>query len=71
MPLKASIQGLEWLEFEVEADKLRTLRLFLTTLPFARLQHSSDVEIWVEDMETRERVRVDTVFLAPNPEKTQ
>ncbi len=70
LPLSASLQGMEWLEFEVDADKLRSVRLFLTTLPFARLQHSSDVEIWVEDMQTHERTKADTVFLAPDPGAT-
>ncbi len=64
-PLEARIQGMSWLEFDVDADKLRTLRLFLTTLPFARITHSVDVEIWVEDLDTRERAKADTVFLGP------
>ena len=67
LPLTAEIQGLEWLEFEVEADKLRQMRLFLTTLPFARPTERAEVEIWIEDLETRERVAVDTFFLAPEP----
>ena len=67
LPLQAEIQGLEWLEFEVEADKLRQMRLFLTTLPFARPTERAEVEIWIEDQQTRERVAVDTFFLAPEP----
>ncbi|MEC9432469.1 MAG: cytochrome c oxidase accessory protein CcoG [Pseudomonadota bacterium] len=67
LPLSANLQGEDWLKFTVEADKLRTLRLFLTTLPFARPTDHAEVEIWVEDQQTRERVAVDTVFLAPAP----
>ncbi|SFI87234.1 cytochrome c oxidase accessory protein CcoG [Albimonas pacifica] len=67
LPLTAEIQGLEWLEFQVEADKLRQMRLFLTTLPFARPTERAEVEIWIEDLQTRERAQVDTFFLAPEP----
>ncbi|MDF2231367.1 cytochrome c oxidase accessory protein CcoG [Albimonas sp. CAU 1670] len=68
LPLEADIQGLDWLEFEVEADKLRTMRLFLTTLPFARPTERAEVEIWIEDQQTRERAAVDSFFLAPKVE---
>ena len=65
LPLEADIQGLDWLAFQVEADKLRQMRLFLTTLPFARPTERAEVEIWIEDQQTRERVAVDTFFLSP------
>ncbi len=68
MALEADLQGLDWLRFEVEADKVRTLRLFLTTLPFANPAEEADVEIWIEDQTTRERVSAGTVFLAPDEE---
>ena len=68
LPLSANLQGEEALRFTVDADKLRTLRLFLTTLPFARPTEQADVEVWIEDQQTRERVSVGTVFLAPEPE---
>ncbi|MEO0681720.1 MAG: cytochrome c oxidase accessory protein CcoG [Pseudomonadota bacterium] len=67
-PVEANLQGLEWLEFEVPADKVRSLRLFLTTLPFARDRERAPVEIWIEDQTTRERVAEETVFLGPDPE---
>jgi polyferredoxin len=68
LALEADIQGLDWLRFEVQADKLRELRLFLTTLPFAQPTERAEVEIWIEDQETRERSSVGTVFLAPEPQ---
>ncbi|MFT6062830.1 MAG: cytochrome c oxidase accessory protein FixG [Paracoccaceae bacterium] len=65
LPLSANIQGLDWLEFEVDTDQPRHLRLFLTTLPFAVPTERADVEIWIEDLATRERVAAQTVFLGP------
>jgi cytochrome c oxidase accessory protein FixG len=65
LPVSATIQGLDWLEFEVATDQPRHLRLFLTTLPFAAPTERADVEIWIEDLETRERVAAETVFLGP------
>jgi len=70
-PIEANIQGPEWLRFEVEADKIRQMRLFLTTLPFANPRERAPVEIWIEDQVTRERVSSETVFLGPDPEGDQ
>ncbi|MGM0584832.1 MAG: cytochrome c oxidase accessory protein CcoG [Pseudomonadota bacterium] len=67
LPLEADIQGREELRFRVDADRLREMRLFLTTLPFARPTERAEVEVWIEDLETRERSSVGTVFLAPDP----
>ncbi len=65
LPLEANLQGLDRLRFTVEADKLRSLRLFLTAPPFVNPTREADVEIWIEDQTTRERAGADTVFLAP------
>jgi cytochrome c oxidase accessory protein FixG len=65
LPVSAEIQGQEWLEFDVGTDQTRHLRLFLTTLLFATPTDRAEVELWVEDLETKERVSVETVFLGP------
>ncbi|MEM6744745.1 MAG: cytochrome c oxidase accessory protein CcoG [Pseudomonadota bacterium] len=66
-PLEANLQGLDRLRFTVDADKIRSLRLFLTTLSSARPALRAEVEVWVEDMVTRERVAAETLFLGPGP----
>jgi cytochrome c oxidase accessory protein FixG len=68
LPLSADLQGEEWLDFEVPADKPRHLRLFLTTLVFAMPEDREAVEIWIENLETRERVSAGTMFLGPKQE---
>jgi cytochrome c oxidase accessory protein FixG len=68
-PLEAELQNVDGLRFTVEADKLRELRLFLTTLSFANPAERVPVEVWVEDQTTRERAMQETVFLGPEPEE--
>ena len=68
LPLEARIQGLDGHRFTVQPDQMRQMRLFLQTLPFANPTDRADVEVWIEDQATRERVDVDTFFLAPEPE---
>ncbi|TYO88187.1 cytochrome c oxidase accessory protein FixG [Oceanicella actignis] len=68
-PLEARIQGSDTLTFDVPADKKRSLRMFLTTLPFAVIRPSVDVEIWVEDLTTHERAKAETKFLGPKLEQ--
>jgi cytochrome c oxidase accessory protein FixG len=63
--LFAEIGGLDGLDFEVEADKLRQLRLFLVAPPTATPLSKAPVAIWVENVDTRERTKVDTVILGP------
>ena len=67
-PMEMSIQNIDGLQFEVAADKLRELRVFLTTERGAPPAERVEVEIWLEDQVTRERQVVETVFLAPDPE---
>ena len=64
LPLEAQIQGEEGLTFTVPADQQRALRLLLTTLDGAPSERAA-VQLWIEDLETRERVSADTLFLAP------
>jgi len=68
-PLEAELQNVDGLRFTVAADKLRELRLFLTTLSFANPAERVPVEVWVEDQTTRERAMQETVFLGPEPEE--
>ena len=65
LPLEASLQGVEGLRFEVPADQQRQLRLLLTTTGDAAPPERADVQLWIEDLVTRERVSAETMFLAP------
>ncbi|MEM1315752.1 MAG: cytochrome c oxidase accessory protein CcoG, partial [Pseudomonadota bacterium] len=67
-PLEANLQAIDGLRVTVEADKIRSLRLFLTRSADAPQRQRAPLELWIEDLTTRERVSTDTVFLGPKPE---
>ncbi len=61
------IQGEESLVFEVDANATRRMRLFLTAPPWFGMPERFDLTLWVENVETRERISYDTHFRGPEP----
>ncbi|GIX13945.1 MAG: protein RdxB [Paracoccaceae bacterium] len=64
-PVTLQIAGVEGDTVTVPPDSIRELRLFLTGHPVFAMHGDNPVEIWVEDVRTRERKRVANFFMGP------
>jgi cytochrome c oxidase accessory protein FixG len=66
MPVTVEVQGIDGLEVPVPADSIREVRVFLTGDPVFRMTGDNPVEIWAEDIETRERQSSANFFMGPD-----
>ncbi len=59
------IQGEDDLTFTVDANETRRLRLLLTAPPWFGMPERFDLRVWLEDVESRERIAYETHFRGP------
>lgn len=68
VPMRIRVSGTELLSVPVAANETRVQRIFIEAKPGtdAAENHRSDVTIWVEDLGSRERASVDSLFNGRN-----
>ncbi|MEM1383808.1 MAG: cytochrome c oxidase accessory protein CcoG [Pseudomonadota bacterium] len=63
--MQPDLQGIDGLTVTVPADETAKLRLFLTTVPWFNMPERFEVQIWAENLNTRDRTSYDTHFMGP------
>jgi cytochrome c oxidase accessory protein FixG len=64
-PLTMEIHGIAGDAFDVDADQVGQIRVFLTGAPDPLRPERLETRFWVEDLTSRERASYDTVFIGP------
>jgi len=66
-PLGLEIQGQDSRTFTVDADSVRSIRVFITGAPDPYRPERLPLKLWLQNLNTRDRAAYETVFLGPEP----